>query len=379
MKIRLYHTIPEEGRTSSEVYARELAAALETVASAEVEVAHLYPRARLRRAAGSFAPAARIGGYLDRYVVYQWRARSFPADIHHLIDHGYGHLGFSLDPHRTVANFMDAMLYKFRAGELAIDHYPHLTVLANRMDLVAIRRAARVIAISESSRRDLLRFTGADPERVRVILLGVSQRFSPADPADPADRARAAHANGAMPLRILHVGHCGSYKNIEGILRALPRASRALGERIQFVKAGGPFTPAQRVLITQLGIEEEVVHLGPVSDEALPGVYRAADVLVMPSLHEGFGLPVLEAMASGTPVVSSSRGSLPEVVGDAGLIVDDPEDPDAIAAGMVRVLGDPVLRQDLRQRGLARAATFSWERTARATLAVYREVYEESR
>lgn len=376
MKVRLYHTIPAERRISSEVYARELATALDAVTAAEVEVVHVYPRGRLRRALARFPPAARIGGYMDRYVVYQWRARSFPADVHHLIDHGYGHLGFSLDPDRTVANFLDAMLLKFRAQELPIERYPYLTVLAHRVDLVAIGRAARVITISESSRRDLLRFTDVNPDRVRVILLGVSRRFSPADPADPDGLGSGGRAG---PPRILHVGHCGPYKNVEGVLRALPRAIRTLGEPIQFVKAGGPFTTAQREFISHLGIQDEVIHLGPVPDDALPRVYREADLLVMPSLHEGFGLPVLEAMASGTPVVASDRGSLPEVVGDAGLIVDDPDDPDAIAAGMVRVLGDPALRQDLRARGLARAATFTWERTARETLAVYRQVYEESR
>ena len=98
----------------------------------------------------------------------------------------------------------------------------------------------------------------------------------------------------------------------------------------------------------------------------------------MPSLHEGFGLPVLEAMACGTPVVASNRGSLPEVVGDAGIIVDDPTSASVLAAGIVRAIEDEGLRDDLRARGLARAATFSWERTARETLEVYRDVYEET-
>ena len=375
MNVRLYHTIPEEGRTSSEVYARQLAMALGAVAPAEVEVAHLYPRGRLRCALAGFPPAARIGGYVDRYVVYQWRARSYPADVHHVVDHGYGHLGFSLDPRRTVASFHDAMLLKFRARELAIDHYPYLTVLAHRVDLVAIARAARIIAMSESSRNDLLRLTRVDPGRVRVILHGVSPRFAP---GEVVNGEAVASIDRTGPPRILHVGHCGPYKNVEGILQALPQAIRLLGEPIQFVKAGGPFTAAQRKLISKLGIEDHVVHLGPVPDERLPRIYREADLLVIPSLHEGFGLPVLEAMASGTPVLAANRGSLPEVVGDAGLLVDDPTDPDALAGAIVRGVGDATLRRDLRARGLARAATFTWERTARQTLEVYREVYEET-
>lgn len=375
MSVRLYHTIREEGRTSSEVYVRELTAALSALAPPDLELRHFRPEGRFRRTLTPFAPAARMGGYIDRYVVYQWRAGSAPADLYHIVEHGYGHLGFSLDPCRTVITFHDAMLLKFRARELPVDPYPRLTILAHRAGLVAIKRAARIIAISESSRNDLIRFTGVDPERVRIILQGVSRRFAPAE-VRPDEELATSDRTG-LP-RILHVGHCGSYKNIEGILRALPRAIRLFGEPIQFVKAGGPFTAAQRSLISELGIEDHVVHLGPVPDERLPHIYREADLLVMPSLYEGFGLPVLEAMASGTPVLAANRGSLPEVVGNAGLLVDDPTDPDALAGAIVQGLGDTRLRRDLRARGLVRAATFTWERTARETLEVYREVYEET-
>lgn len=371
----MYHTIPEEGRTSSEVYVRELTAALSALTPTDLDLRHFQPTGRLRHSLAGFAPAARMGGYVDRYLVYQWRARSAPADLHHIVDHGYGHLGFSLDPRRTIANFFDAMLLKFRARELPVDRYPRLTILAHRADLAAIKRAARVIAISRSSRNDLVRFTRVDPGRVRVILLGVSTRFAPCDVE--VDVGAVSDVRAAS-RRILHVGHCGPYKNVEGILRALPRATRLLGEPVQFVKAGGPFTAAQRTLIGTLGIGDHVVHLGPVPDDRLPQIYREADLLVMPSLHEGFGLPVLEAMASGTPVLAANRGSLPEVVGDAGLLVDDPTDPEALAGAIVQGLGDGALRRDLRARGLARAATFTWKRTAQETLEVYREVYEET-
>jgi glycosyltransferase involved in cell wall biosynthesis len=110
----------------------------------------------------------------------------------------------------------------------------------------------------------------------------------------------------------------------------------------------------------------------------LPGVYADADLLLMPSLHEGFGLPALEAMACGTPVIASNQGSLPEVVGEAGLLVE-PTEVEQIAAAAERLLTDAELRADLRKKGLERARTFTWERPARETLAVYQRVYEESR
>jgi len=178
-------------------------------------------------------------------------------------------------------------------------------------------------------------------------------------------------------MRILHVGHCGIYKNIEGILRSIPLLVARLGPQVVFVKVGGPFTRSQLALIDRLGIEQHVQHLGMIPAADLPGVYAGADLLLMPSLHEGFGLPALEAMACGTPVIASNQGSLPEVVGDAALLVE-PNDVEQIAAAAERLLTDARLRADLRKKGLKRARTFTWERTARETLAVYQQVYEEN-
>jgi glycosyltransferase involved in cell wall biosynthesis len=131
-------------------------------------------------------------------------------------------------------------------------------------------------------------------------------------------------------------------------------------------------------LISRLRIGDRVRHLGMLPAEELPRVYRAADLLLMPSFYEGFGLPVLEAMACGTPVVASDGGSLPEVVGDAGLLAA-PTDIDGLVGAAVRVLTDPQLRDDLRRRGIDRARAFTWDRTAAATSAVYKSVYEEAR
>jgi glycosyltransferase involved in cell wall biosynthesis len=265
------------------------------------------------------------------------------------------------------------MLLKLHARELPVDAYPRLSMLGNRLNLAGMRRVARVIAVSNSSREDLLRFTDCDPARVHVIPEGVSGRFQPCDRAVADDRPRCD-----APVRVLHVGHCGVYKNVEAVLCAVPLIGKRLARRVEFVKVGGPFTPAQAALIDKLRLGGRVRHLGFVPAAELPAVYRDADLLLMPSLYEGFGLPVLEAMACGTPIVASDRGSLPEVVGDAGLTVD-PTDVDGLADAAVRVLADPLLRADLRRRGIERARSFTWERTAAATLDLYRQVYEESR
>jgi glycosyltransferase involved in cell wall biosynthesis len=365
---RLFHTLPAEGRTSMTVYAREL-----TGAMAEVDdgwtIEHYAPTGGLRTACARVRPLARLAGWADRYAAYQWAVRGQDADVNHLVDHGYGHLAFSLAPRRTVVTFHDAMLLKMGARELPTDCYPRITMLGHQMSLRAIARVARVIADSESARRDFLRFTDYPPEHVRVVPLGVSARFQPPPPS--ADRRGG-------PVRILHVGHCGPYKNVETILHALPLIAERLGEPARLVKVGGPFTESQRRLISRLRLDRQVQYLGAVPLADLPATYADADLLLQPSLYEGFGLTPLEAMACGTPVVVSDAGSLPEVVSDAGVTVA-PTDVEGIADAVARVVTDVGLRATLRQRGLDRARGFTWERTALATLAVYREIYEENR
>ena len=138
MRVRLFHTIPEEGRTSSEVYARELTGALSALAPPDLELRHSRPKSRLRRRLGAVAPAARLAAISTATWCTSGEARSHHADVYHLVDHGYGHLDFSLDRHRTIATFHDAMLLKFRARELPVEPYPHLSILAHRVDLVAL-------------------------------------------------------------------------------------------------------------------------------------------------------------------------------------------------------------------------------------------------
>jgi glycosyltransferase involved in cell wall biosynthesis len=365
VKVRLLHTIPSEGRTSSEVYANQLGRALRPLLDDSDVLRDWYPDDRL--AAGAPRPVPAMLRYAQRYLAYQWSVRDGEGTIDHIVDHGYGHLAFSLDGRRTVVTVHDTILLKLAAGELPGPR-PRWTILGHRVSLRGIGRVARVLTSSEATRQDFLRFTGSDPARVVTVPLGISPYFQPGP-----DRGPDPDGVATRPLRILHVGHTGFYKNIEGILRAIPPISRTVGRPVVFVKAGTPFTAEQRQLIGELGIGTRVEHLGMVPEAQLPEVYREADLLLMPSWHEGFGLPALEAMACGTPVVVSDRGSLPEVVGEAGLIVN-PQDDVELVYGVVRALTDGRLRAELRQRGLDRVRSFTWERTARQTLAQYRAV-----
>lgn len=375
--VRLFHTLPGERRVSMETYACRLAAAIRSLAPEDIRLEEHFPREVLprwlARVPGGDGPVR----HLNRYAGYQWAARGLDAGVNHVVDHGYGHLLFSLSPARSVVTFHDAMLLRLKERALPTTWYPRWTIWGHELSLRAIRRAARVIADSDSSRRDLLYHLDYDPHRVVVVYPGVDDAFRPVTDSAALADARRRYGLDPEDRLLLHVGHCGFYKNVEAILQALALLRDCPTVRCRLVKVGEGFTPRQARLIQSLGLEGRVRHLGWVGREDLPLVYALCDVLVFPSFYEGFGLPPLEAFACGTPVVTTEAGSLPEVVGDAAQVVD-PASPEEIAGAVRRVLEDEALRSRLVARGLERAKDFSWRRTARDTLAVYRDVYKEA-
>jgi alpha-1,3-rhamnosyl/mannosyltransferase len=228
-----------------------------------------------------------------------------------------------------------------------------------------VRRARALVTLSEASKRDLVDRLGADPARVHVTPLAADVRFAP-QPPEAIARVSAAH--DLPPAYLLHLSNYRRHKNAEGVARAFARL-RKEGTGGSLVFAGNP--PASfREWLGSEGLAVGVRVLGHVDDADLPALYAGARAFVFPSRCEGFGLPPLEAMACGTPVIVSNVSSLPEVTGDAGLLVD-PEDDAAMARAMADVLTNDALHADLSSRGRARAAQFSWERVARETRAVY--------
>lgn len=236
---------------------------------------------------------------------------------------------------------------------------------------LAVRHLDAVITDSECSRRDILTHLPVHPDKVTVVPIAASPRYR------PLDRTQTASVLARLGLTapyILYVGSVEPRKNLSRLLEAFARLrADAPGYRLVIVGAGRWKTTPIFKTVARLGLEPYVSFTGYVAEEDLPALYAGAALFVFPSLYEGFGLPVLEAMACGTPVITSNVSSLPEVAGDAALTVN-PFDVEAIADTMRRVLADPALAAHLRERGLARARQFSWERTARETLAVYERV-----
>jgi glycosyltransferase involved in cell wall biosynthesis len=227
------------------------------------------------------------------------------------------------------------------------------------------RRAAAVIAVSEFGRQEVLAAFRLAPDRVVAVHEAPKERS-----AAPVDAAEVQRRLGIRPPYLVAFGTRSPHKNVPRLLEAFARARREhrLDHRLVLV---GP--PPDGDLVRQLGLEDSARFTGFLGDREVKGVLSGADLLVCPSLYEGFGLPVLEAMAEGVPVACSGRASLPEVAGDAAVLFD-PLSVEDMARQIARVAGDAALRQSLRAGGFENLKRFSWDRAAEETLAVYRQV-----
>lgn len=237
-----------------------------------------------------------------------------------------------------------------------------------------INRADHLIAVSQKTKEDCIEYLNIPPENITVIPNGYSDAFHPINGEKVKKHIESTYN---LDKYILFIGRVEARKNLTTLIKAFHKLKKSgLSHKLAII--GGMGWQHQEVLreIKRLDLQSEVVFPGYVPEEDLVKFYNAADLFVYPSLYEGFGLPPLEAMACGTPVVTSNTSSLPEVVGDAGIMVD-PLDVDALADSMHRVLTEDALHENLRNMGIARAQEFSWEKTARKTWQIYEKVLED--
>ncbi|MGQ9466499.1 MAG: glycosyltransferase family 4 protein [Anaerolineae bacterium] len=258
--------------------------------------------------------------------------------------------------------------------DLSFLRYPHLVRPANRFYLrlftrLSVRRAQRVIAVSAHTAEETVRLLGVAREKIRVVYHGVDPIFRPL----AAEEVAAFRARRGLPDRfVLFVGTLEPRKNLVRLIEAFARSGVDAETALVLVGARGWYDDEVFATVERLGLSSRVHFPGYVPNDELPLWYNAARVFAYPSLYEGFGLPVLEAQACGTPVLTSSVSALPEAAGNGALRVD-PYDVEAIAEGLRSLLTDETLREVLRRRGLEHAAQFSWPRTAAETVTVYQE------
>lgn len=305
---------------------------------------------------------------LPAWPAWMWTPVSFPRDLGRRAA-AVAHVQYiipPLAPCPVVTTIHD----------VAFRRLPHLFPLKHRLLLnllipLAVGNAAAVITGSEATRRDLIELYEVDAEKVTVTPYAAGPTYRPMDP-DEARRAVSSRLRLPVPY-ILSVGVLQPRKNLPRLVRAYNRIAARIPHRLVVAGKEGWDNEELAAAVAQSPAGKAPLFTGYVADADLPVLYAAADLFVYPSLYEGFGLPPLEAMACGTPVLTSDVSSLPEVVGEAGMTVD-PHDEAAIAAAIEQLLGDPARRAEMSAAGIRRASEFSWERTARQTIAVYERV-----
>ncbi len=310
----------------------------------------------------------KIDEYGGSHLVYPRLLRGLEADVVHIIDHSQGYLLRDLNPRQTVVTCHDVILLVLASGRIGGAPIPRVALQVFKIALDHAKRAAAIVADSQQTKRDLIELVGLDPAKIRVIFPGLNEDFTPDPQRGAALRRRRGLGEGLLALQIGR----SFYKNIPAVLRVVHRLRRE-GVDVRLVRTGAALAGDERALADRLGVTANVVELGSIGDDELPALYNAVDLLLFPSLYEGFGWPPLEAMASGVPVVSSRAGSLDEIVGNAALTAD-PEDVDALTAHAAAALTDAALRRTLIEKGIRHAAQFQWDRTAAAFLEVYQGV-----
>ncbi len=245
------------------------------------------------------------------------------------------------------------------------------TRYANKWVPEALKMANGIITDSQSAKRDIIELLGVPENKIDVIYGAVDQRFLPINDIQILQEVKMKYN---LPEKfLLYVGTLEPRKNISGLLQAFAILRQNISYKLVIAGGKGWLYDEIFEIVRKLNLTEDVIFAGYVPDEDLPAFYNLADLFVFPSLYEGFGLPPLEAMACGVPVVCSNTSSLPEVAGDVAIMVD-PYDVEGLAEAMHKILADVTLQQKMRAKGLKRAKLFSWEEAAKKTLAVYRKV-----
>jgi glycosyltransferase involved in cell wall biosynthesis len=254
-------------------------------------------------------------------------------------------------------------------------HYRRRLLAMRPLIPLVAHRAQAVIAVSHATKRDMVRILNIPEAKVHVVHSAPAPHFQPL--AAGIDRQALRRQLGLPEQYILHVGTIEPRKNLARLVEAFARL-RSTGAPQHLLLVGPRGWKAEPVfaMVEQLGMESAVHVMGHVPDAALVAMYNLADVVAIPSLYEGFGLPLVEAMACGAPVVTSGRGALSEIAGEAAEFID-PESVDSLADGLRRVLVDEQRAHELKARGLAQAALYSWQATALATLRVHKACLSE--
>ncbi|MCK4315076.1 MAG: glycosyltransferase family 4 protein [Anaerolineae bacterium] len=328
------------------------------------------PNVQFRLTANRYRLTSALGKVWFEQVAFPRACRRLEADVAH-VPYWAPPIRPSIPTVVTIHDLIPLLLREYRGGPLVR--------LYSTLVSTTARNSALVLTDSEASRRDIVTYLGLPAERVRVVYLAADERYTPEPSLFPGEKPGFAEKTWFQKRYVLYLGGFDVRKNVATVLQTYRWAGPAIGEECPLVIAGRlperdtSFTPDPRRLAREQGIDERFVRfIGFVDEADKPALYRGAVAFIFPSRYEGFGLPPLEALACGTPVVGSDISSIPEVVGDAGVLLPL-DDAEGMASALIQLATDEGFRAELSRRALAQAACFSWERTARETLAAYQD------
>jgi len=380
LKVAILADMLEERWPSMDLVADMLMKQLRSHYGGQVEATLVRPRMRTRATAIPVARSTAAAFTIDRFTNRLWdyprAARKLAAsfDVFHVVDHSYSQIVHALPSGRALVTCHDLDTFRSVLDPELDPRSPPFRAMTRHI-LEGLRKAAHIACDTEATRDALVEKANVDPSRTTVVPNGPHPSCTP-DPEPFADREAARLLGPAgRHIELLHVGSTIARKRIDVLLHVIA-ALRGQRRDVRLVRVGGPFTAAQRALVRDLGLEDAVVVLPFLDRSTLAAVYRRSAVVLLPSEREGFGLPVLEALACGTPIVASDIDPLREVGGDA-VEYCAPEHVEAWTESILRVLGETADRDRAEARraaGIARAASFSWKRYASEVAALYARI-----
>ncbi|MCX7593401.1 MAG: glycosyltransferase family 4 protein [Fischerella sp.] len=366
MRVAIVRRLPGAS-FSMDVYADGLVSGLKTVRP-NWEIVELTPNPYSLGNKSSWFKG--IHKYYERYWHYPAIIKQQKADIFHIIDHSDGHIIYWLKSTGKPIVVTCHDLINFLQPENIQDgsRLSFFSTAFWKFAVKGIRLANHIITVSAHTAKDVRQILGLESERLTVAPNAVDSSFCPLS-ATEIQAFRQQHQISPQTICLLNVGSNQPRKNIFTILRVLA-VLKAKDVSVHLFKTGADFNSEQKKFIHTHKLENNITYLGKPDNATLVQIYNAADILVSPSLYEGFGITILEAMACGTPVITSNTTSLPEVAGDAAILVQ-PTDVEAIAEAVIHLNSDPDFRQQLIDKGLTRAKSFTWEKTAEQVASIY--------
>jgi glycosyltransferase involved in cell wall biosynthesis len=371
MKIAIVRREPKVA-FSMDVYADNLVAELKELRP-DWEILEIAPQPWSKNSENLWRTGNPLRKYYERFYQHPKAVKQVDADLFHIIDHSDAHIAYGLKKIGKPVVVTCHDLVQFIYPEIMKNQarFPSFSLAVWQYCVKGITLADSTIAVSSNTAKDVAHWLNVTPDKIAVVPNGVDTVFDLIDKKAVADW-KQQYTKSPNEICLLHVGSNQQRKNIETVLKVI----KAIADQdipVRLWKVGGDLYPEQEQYIAANNLGEHITLVSNPEPQALINFYNAADVLVAPSLYEGFGLTVLEAMACGTPTITSNVSSIPEVAGDAAVLVD-PTDVVAITEAVLRINRDPAFRQDLIDRGLARVKEFSWKKTAEQTAQLYEQV-----